>query len=235
MEIGQLVYLQCVKYSANMFKRPKIYYPKSKIINNLYTKGKEWMFEDGTEYIGFYHKYLDGLVLTEAVYSSIRSKKIIPYSEIAKLKSNLSYNKSNPASATTYISPINVYTLPTLDDYSTGFFKRYFIYRRNLKNIFYDFFEVNETQYKSWKTPNTGINEKLYNAFIIEWKLSGPLRDIVVDGQIKEFGVYDTNRRLVYLNERQFPMISKILTDYTEYSIYHLLTPEKIQKQFGNM
>lgn len=216
-----------------MFIRPKIYYPKSKIINNLYTKGKEWMFEDGTEYIGFYHKYLDGLVLTEPEFSTVRSKKLIPYSEIARQEAALAYNTAKPPEKTTYVSPTNVYSLPTLEDYKEGTYKRYFIYRRNLRDIFYDCYEVNEFQYKSWKTPNTGINEKLYNAFIIEWKITGPLRDIVIDGQIKEFGVYDTNRRLVLLNNRQFPQITKLLTDFIEYSIYSKTTPEEIKKQFG--
>lgn len=216
-----------------MFKRPQIYYPKSKIINNLYTKGKEWMLEDGTEYIGHYHKYLDGLVLTEPIFSSIRSKKLIPYSDINRQAANVMYNAVKEPRPNTYVSPVNIYALPTLKNYSEGSFKRYFIYRRNLTDIYQDFYEINETQYKSWKTPDTGINEKLYNAFIIEWKLTGPLHDVRENDQIKEFGVFDTNRRLILLNERKFPQISRVLTDYIEFSIHSLLVPEEIRKQFG--
>ena len=220
-----------------MYKRPKIYYPKTKIITNLYTKGKEWMFENGVEYIGYYHKYLDGLVLTEPYYNMMKSEKLIPYSDIRIHTSNVSYEAATSKFKTesNNFSPVNVYTLPTLDDYKKGFFKRYFIYRRNLKNIYTEFYEVNETQYKSWKTPKFGIDEILYNAFIIEWRLTGPEKDIISNGQIIEFGVHDTNNRLVYLNEKQFPGIVKILTDYKEFSIYSLLTPEEIRKQFGNM
>lgn len=216
-----------------MYKRPQIYYPKSKIINNLYTKGKEWMLENGTEYIGYYHKYLNGLVLTEAFYSLTRSEKLIPYSTVGKQVPVVTYKELKEERTTTYIAPVNIYTLPTLKNYSEGSFKRYFIYRRNLVDIFKEFYEVNDIQYKSWKTPFTGINENLYNAFIIEWKLTGPLRDIKENDQIKEFGVYDTNRRLVLLNEQKFPQISRVLTDFTEFSIHSLLTPEKIRKQFG--
>ena len=218
-----------------MFKRPKIYYPKTKIITNLYTAGKEWMFENGVEYIGYYHKYLDGLVLTEPQYNMVKSAKIIPYSELKRNAAHVTYDAITDLPVSFNTSPVTVYTLPTLDDYAKGSFKRYFIYRRNLKNIYKEFFEVNNAQYKSWKTPRSGIDEILYNAFVIEWKLTGPLHDVMSGDQIKEFGVYDTNRRLVYLNERQFPMISKILTDFTEYSVHHLLTPEKIRKQFGNV
>jgi hypothetical protein len=217
-----------------MYTRPKIYYPSSKIITNLYTKGKEWMFENGTEYIGYYHKYLDGLVLTEPYYSMVKSEKLVPYTTIQSQPNSVIYNSITTKSGAYNFAPVNVYTLPTVDDYSKGFFKRYFIYRRNLKDIYKEFFEVNDTQYKSWKTPKFGIDEILYNAFVIQWKLTGPLHDVIENDQIKEFGVYDTNRRLVYLNEKKFPMISKILTDYIEHSVYHLLTPEKIRKQFGN-
>jgi hypothetical protein len=219
-----------------MFKRPKLYYPKARITTNLYTKGKEWMFENGTEYIGYYHSYTDGLVLSEPYYHSIRSEKLIPYSEIRKQESTVIYDSikdtTNRAPA---FAPVPVYTLPTTDDYAHGFFKRYFIYRKNLKNIYLEFYEVNDIQYKLWQKPNAGIDEKLYDGFIIDWKLTGPLHDIKENNDIKEFGVHDTNKRLVYLNERKYPMISKILTDYTEHSIYSLLTPEEIRKQFGNM
>ena len=219
-----------------MYKRPKIYYPKARITTNLYTVGKEWMFENGKEYIGYYHKYTDGLVLSEPYYHSIQSERLIPYSEIRNQESNTTYINIKPnAVPVIHFAPVNVYSLPTKDDYSHGFFKRYFIYRKNLKDIYREFYEVNEVQYKSWKKPKTGIDEILYDAFVIDWKLTGPLHDKREGDQILEFGVYDTNRRLVYLNERQFPMISKILTDYIEYSVYHLLTPEEIRKQFGNM
>jgi hypothetical protein len=218
-----------------MYKRPKIYYPKTKIITNLYTQGKEWMYENGVEYIGYYHRYLDGLVLTEPYYNLVKSEKIIPYSEIKKNQPNVIYDSISDLQVSFNASPTNVYTLPTLDDYKKGFFKRYFVYRRNLKDIYKEFFEVNDKQYKSWKTPREGIDEILYNAFVIEWRLTGPLNDITAEGQIIEFGVHDTNKRLVYLNEKQFPGIIKILTDYKEFSIYSLLTPEEIRKQFGNM
>jgi len=222
-----------------MYKRPKIYYPKARITTNLYTKGKEWMLENGTEYIGYYHKYTDGLVLTEAYYNMIRSEKLIPYSDIKSNASNVVYEavhtKKIPKTEAFNFAPVNVQPLPTKDDYAHGAFKRYFIYRRNLKNIYTEFFEVDDVQYKSWKKPKYGIDEILYDAFVIDWKLTGPLHDIKDGDQMKEFGVYDTNRRLVYLNEKKFPMISKILTDYIEYSVYHLLTPEEIRKQFGNV
>lgn len=216
-----------------MFNRPKIYYPKSKVLNNLYTSGKEWMFEDGIEYIGFYHKYLDGNVASEAIYDKAKSKKLIKYISSTLQPDNIVYNKLKNITVKLVKAPVNSVILPVLEDYQAGFFKRHFIYRRNYSSLLNDFFEVDEEQYKSWQTPDEGIDEKLYNGFTIDWKLTGPRHDVVVDGQIKEFGVYDTNRRLAFLYNKMYPNTSKILTDYIEFSIYSKLTSKEIQKQFG--
>lgn len=217
-----------------MIKRPKIYYPKSKIITNLYTSGKEWMLADTfEEYKGFYHKYLDGIVLSEAIYGP-KSKKLIPYIDPVLQPNTALYDSLKEITSKQVTTPFNVFNRPTLKDYGKGSFTRYFIYRRNFSDIFNDFFEVNETQYKSWKKPKFGIDEKLYNAFTIQWRLTGPYHDNVIDGHTKEFGVYDTNRRLAFLNDKVFPGTSKVLTDYIEHSVYSNLTPENIRKQFGN-
>lgn len=214
--------------------RNKLYYPKTKITTNLYTPGKEWMLKDTLEeYIGFYHKYLDGLVLTEAVYGA-KSKKLIPYVDPVIQPRTPAYDKLKGIGTKTVVTPRLSYNVPTVDDYGKGFFKRYFIYRRNYKN-YLDFFEVDIEQWKSWKSNEpSSIDKNLYNSFTIDWKLTGPLRDIIVDGQVKTFGVYDTNRRLVFLNDKLCSFTSKILTDYIEFSVHSLLTPENIRKQFGN-
>ena len=217
-----------------MVKRNKLYFPKSKIITNLYTPGKEWMLKDtGEEYIGFYHKYTDGLTLTEAVYGT-KSKKLVPYVDKTIQPLTPIYDKLKDKRTKTVITPRLSYNIPAIEDYGKGFFKRYFIYRKNY-NDYLDFFEVDIEQWKSWKSdkPNT-IDNNLYNSFIIDWKLTGPVHDIVIDGQIKTFGVYDTNRRLVFLNDKLCSLTSKILTDYTEFTVHSLLTPENIRKQFGN-
>lgn len=215
------------------YKRGKLYYPKSKVITNLYTPGKEWMFKKTLqEYVGFYHRYLDGLVLSEAVYGT-KSERLIPYVDPIIQPRTPEYDRLIARPTVTIVTPRLAYNVPTVDDYNKGFYKRYFIYRRNY-NDYLDFFEVDIEQWKSWKSEGTRtIDSNLYNAFTIDWKLTGPLRDIVVDGQIKTFGVYDTNRRLVFLSDKLCSFTSKLLTDYIEFSVHSLLTPENIRKQFG--
>ena len=109
----------------------KLYYPKSHIVNNLFTKGKEWMFEDGTEFIGYYHKYIDGNVKSGAVFSNTESKKLITYIDKVNQPDNYIYNSiKTPIKS---IPPIIKYTFPTIDDFNVGKITRYFIKRRNIE------------------------------------------------------------------------------------------------------
>ena len=52
------------------FKRRRVYYTKNQIDSGLVTLGKEWMFIDGTEYIGQYHKYITDEVFSNVTVSS---------------------------------------------------------------------------------------------------------------------------------------------------------------------
>jgi hypothetical protein len=62
--------------------RDKLFYTPDQITNNLYTSGKEYMFEDATEYIGPYHLYTTtGEIYSESKWSRTKSLKLIPYIE----------------------------------------------------------------------------------------------------------------------------------------------------------
>lgn len=203
--------------------RNKIYYPKSQIIENLHTIGKEWMLEDGTEYIGYYHRYVDNLVMTGATYSKYSSKKLITYVDKINQTDNFIYDKL--VTKEVYQSPKHTMVLPKLEDYAVGKFTRYLIQQRNsLGNII----EVDEKQFKQWKRGPGGIDKNLYNLIELDWKLTGPLYDV---GEV--FGVLDTNRRLVHLKDRDMPGLKNYLTDYTELTIYSPYVSEDIKKLFG--
>jgi len=210
----------------------KLYYPKSHIVNNLFTTGKEWMLEDGTEFIGYYHKYIDGNVKSGAVFSRTESKKLIAYIDVVNQPDNYVYNSiKSPIKS---VPPVIKYTLPIIDDFEVGKVTRYFIKRRNY-STYQDIFEIDKDQYKLWKSKSYGIDSALYNAIELDWKLTGPLHDIVKEGNITESGVYDTNLRIVMLKNNIFTGLKDYLTDYTELSIYSPYISEDIKKQFGNV
>ena len=210
----------------------KLYYPKSHIVTSLYTSGREFMLEDGIEYVGFYHRYIDGVVNTGAVPHKSNSKKLIKYVNHILQPYNLVYNKlikkRLPA-----VFPAQSLIIPNLDDYENGKFTRYFLQRRNY-STYEDIIEVDKPQWNLWKKPNKGINEKMYRGLELSWKLTGPLHD-VLNTFNTEYGVADTNQRLVFLKDREMPGLKNYLTDYIELTIYSPYVKSDIKKLFGNL
>jgi len=210
----------------------KLYYPKSHIVTNLYTAGKEFMLADETEYVGFYHRYIDGVVNTGAVPHKSNSKKLIKYIDKIFQPYNLIYNKLIKKRLPESF-PTQALVIPNLDDYENGKFTRYFLRRRNY-STYEDIIEVDKPQWKLWKKPNTGINEKLYQGLELSWKLTGPLRDIPNTFNT-EYGVADTNQRLVFLKDYEMPGLKNFLTNYIELTIYSPYVKSDIKKLFGNL
>jgi hypothetical protein len=209
----------------------KLYYPKSHVVNNLYTTGKEWMFENNTEFIGYYHKYIDGNVKSGAVFNRTESKKLIPYIDPNIQPDNYVYNSiKKPIKS---VPPIIKYRIPVIEDFETGKIARYFIKRRNY-STYQDIFEIDKEQYKKWKNKSGGIDSALYDAIELDWKLTGPLNDILHEMN-PIAGVYDTNQRMVMLKNNVFIGLKDYLTDYIEFSIYSPLISQEIKKQFGNV
>jgi hypothetical protein len=210
----------------------KLYYPKSHIVTNLYTNGKELMLEDGTEYVGFYHRYIDNTVSTGAVPHKSNSKKLIRYVNQITQPDSLVYNtlikKRLPE-----VFPTQALVIPDLDDYENGKFTRYFLRRRNY-STYEDIIEIDKPQWKLWRRQGSGINEKLYQGLELSWKLTGPLRD-VPNTFNTEYGVADTNQRLVFLKDREMPGLKNYLTDYIELTIYSPYVKSDIKKLFGNL
>ena len=218
--------------------RSRIYYPKSHVLTNLYTSGKEWMLQDGTEYIGFYHRYIDGSVMTGAVYDKVESKTLnkfidtVTQPEFIIYQQSLSKGSQSKSTRSYNVQPQFSYTAPIESDFITGTFKRYFIKRRNYTSLA-DIFEINEEQFKLWRKVKAGIDETLYDAIEIDWKLTGPLHDITDNGTIVTYGVLDTNERVIRSNSVKFIGLDMYITDYTEFTVYSPLCPAEFKQKFG--
>ena len=116
-----------------MASRPRPYYPKAHVTEGLVTRGKEWMLEDGTEYIGPYHKYIDGFVMTNSTYNESLSQILIPYIDPLTTKDALIYDKIKPIDITKHVSPKSKRVTPDEDSLYAGSMKRYIVQRRNDK------------------------------------------------------------------------------------------------------
>jgi len=213
-----------------MAVRNKLYYPQSQIVTNLYTSGKEWMTEKGHEYIGYYHKYIDGKIASGAVYVKDQSVTLIKYIDHVVQPDNALYN-SLIKTKFTPISPTQTIPIPTADDYEIGKFTRYFLRRRNY-STYEDIIEIDEAQFKLWKRTGSGIDTSLYQGLELQWKLTGPLNDITTTINT-EYGVYDTNERLVLLKDYEMAGLKNFLTDYIELTIYSPYVSDSIKKIFG--
>ena len=211
-----------------MALRKKLYYPASHIINNLYTIGKEWMLEDGTEYIGYYHSYIDGIYMTGPIYHNMESKILIKYVNTIAQPDNYVYSQLKKREE--HKAPYYAFNLPTLEDYENGKIVRYFIQRRN-RSTFEDIFEIDKAQFKLWSKSKNGIDKSLYNVLALDWKLTGPLYDEIT-GHNTIFGVYSTNQRMALLKNREFPGLKDCITDYIELSVHSKYVDDNIKKLF---
>ena len=186
-----------------MAKRKRIYYPEGAIQKGLYTNGREWMFEDGTEYTGQYHKYTNTKeVFTESYFIKDVSKKLVPFYDlnVEFQKNTFQYNvlKEKVSSYKPELEIPDPYFLqPSQEDYDNGFVKRYFYKRKGSTTI-------NEID----KTGFSDLDSPYYQKIELKWKISGPLNDTT-----EETGIIDTNRRTILLYQNEFTGLERYLTD----------------------
>lgn len=211
-----------------MAQRPKIYYPEYQITKGLFTAGKEWMFRDTLqEYIGPYHRYTDGTVMSGGSYSKIKSEYLVPYVDVTKQPQKTIYDSIRKnEDIQGYSSPRYYYPFKslTIDDYKREYFVRYFVKKRNEPNS--GIIEVDEKQYNSLPSKSKGLNGDLYYGISLRWRIGGSLTD--TDTQ---YGIVNANRKTLQLTEEKMPGIGKYLGDLQEFSIYNKLTNESIRNE----
>jgi len=196
-----------------------MYYPKSKIITNLYTNGKELVYAS-TEapYLGSYHILANGEVYTgkspqDGELKKLKYKKAIPVNntdqgiELLELPTAPSNTTYDTLRSSKLIDPPNAeliepkYTQPTVE---YPILTRYFLRRTN--NAI--FTEVSLEDYTAIKNRDKKYNWGIYIPFELPWSTSG--------AYIKE-----TNERMVILTENRYKVygFSQYITNYTEFSI----------------
>ena len=189
-----------------MARRKRIYYPEGSIQKGLYTNGGEWMFEDGTEYTGQYHRYLNTKeVFTESYFIKDVSKKLIEFYDlnVEFQKNTFEYNVLKeivPDYKPELTIPDPYFLQPSQEDYDNGFVKRYFYKRKGSTTIN----EITEKGFGDLDSP-------YYQKLELKWKIAGPLNDTT-----EETGIIDTNQRTILLYANQFEGLERYLTDLTQ-------------------
>jgi len=166
-----------------------MYFPKSQIKTNLYTKGGEFIDPStGENYVGFYFKTSTGGYYTG---KNPQDSPVINLSptiafETSNLSSTLEFiNESSPSIWTwDYYStpldktnppspPIRTYPTPTKPDYILGEFTRYFLSKTNESK----FIEINKEQYQKYIDKDKNVAYQLYQPISFSWDLTGDRND----------------------------------------------------------
>ena len=193
-----------------------MYLPKSKY-QKLQTSGDK--FKDpttGKPYVGPYMQTSEGSLKGHSLLSvpvylvplppkpSEVVNKVILMGNYNKLKPQI-YSKLNTTST---ILPTK--NKPTEKDYKKGSYYRYFA-RRN--NIHPSYIEIDKKTYKSLSQSNPQYDENLHSVGKIEWALEG--------------NVIKTNRNILFLKEKKFPLIYILFPKLNEYQIKKIKTPKR--------
>lgn len=182
--------------------RKKLFYPKSEISKTKFAKQGELVKQDGTTYIGPYHES-KGILYTGPTPSQ-QSEVVRPAIEKFQKENTTKYFQLTGKEFNNHISPVSYMATPTLENYRDGFFKRYFIQKKNQPTS--TIIEVNEEQYKNVNTSNkTGINGLLYNKVSLDWTLKG--KEVVTN-----------NRKSIAFVENNFEGITRYLTNLVEFA-----------------
>jgi hypothetical protein len=145
------------------------YYNLHQITKGLYTDGNEFVLSDGTDYIGLYHSTPNGQFFTGA--RPERTTVLLKIKRFTQTNESLLYNKLTSTDTPSYINPVLLSPLPTLEDYKKGSIQRYFLQKRN--NPQSTIVEVDGRQYNSVNTTNKpGINGVIWNRILVNWVIS---------------------------------------------------------------
>ena len=208
--------------ARNEYKRNRVYYTKAQITDGLLTTGNEWMFIDGTEYIGQYHSYTTGEIFSEVNFVDGKSRKLIPYVDVKSigvqspegmdLAKNFHYNNIKSLDIKKQTMPNRDIEAITDKDLKKGYMERYFGYRYDDSCI-----ELNKEKFNQIGSDD-GLSGVVYKKLKLKWKLTGPIYDIKDNnGKIIESGVFDSNKRTVSFISEKHPSIKLKLLDYLEF------------------
>ena len=191
--------------------RQKTYYTADETVNDLFTKGKQWMTTDNVEYKGSYHRYLTGEVFTQPKWNAKTSKKLIAYQTPTPNNPSVTeYRKLKPKIQTKFKSVLQLPLKLTIENISTGYITRYFIKK-------YDSNRILEIEKKTYDDISNNISDKkLYSIIQIKWYISGPKQN-TFNGVVLERGVISKNQQQIKSANIKMAGISNILTDPLQY------------------
>jgi len=179
------------------------------------TLGREYMTDKSIEYIGPYFK-IDNKAYPgrpDDFSAGKLPKPLIPWLEDFLVRKYIRANSNMPYMLNN--SPISYSPTITSADYEKGYIYRYFCRKRN--EVPNGIVEISKNNYEKMSSL-TGINRDLYADFKLKWIIKGSLNDIMYGNMVSQQSVSNANKSAVMKAEKDFPGISKFITNMIEFA-----------------
>lgn len=208
------------------------YYPLTRILPNLYTRGREFSSPDGSPYTGRYYVTYDGkaysginpVVGTNNLltpYSPARTGNVrrVAQSTATNVTQDLSLQNTQDIQGQSDLELeelVPYFPTPIESDYTKGYFIRYFA--KNVTGPGY-VVEISQNDWSKIQDGNISPTILAYETIDLLWQIVGPLNDTRVSQYQIIGGIYDTNKRVTEAKAKGFVgLMSFIGGDYTKFA-----------------
>ena len=200
-----------------------MYYPKSQIVENLYTNGDEYMISFTSKpYKGYYYQVSNNQRFTGKNPNDKPNNVLVP------IRDDVDYGNDLEETQNTYWapsykflqkqqgikigrapqSPKQIIPQPTSQDYNNGFFNRYFLYNFTQRTTK----ETNQQTYQQFNDKDPSVQFGKYTPVQITWALVGKEKDVSKSN-------YNTIR-LTEQNQQIYGFSNYFNKKYTQYYNY---------------
>lgn len=187
--------------------RQKLFYTKNQITENLYTAGNQFQLENGTVYVGLYHRYDTGEIYTGPNWNAKTSKQLQVFNAESPLVKT--YRTNNPNIKTKFKSPTKFFPTITPDDIQRTYISRYFAYKINDQQVI----ELDHVQFEELIAGK--IDNNMFSAIKTVWYITG-IPSTIITGNVKTLGVIDKNQSTINRINRQYPGFNNVVNNPLE-------------------
>ena len=196
------------------------YFPKSRILTNQTANPGQFRTPSGKDYTGPYYTTFNGESFTGIDPSKGSSIPLIETPPIASFDFGNptveNYKQLNPSIDANLIDPTPFTPRPTEADYKVGRITRYIA--RQKGGTQFRVMEIDKTTFDNLTKQRGDLNYSVWRAISIQWQISGPLNDELVNGIKVRPGIIDTNEKVLNQAEKNFIGIKQYLSNPTQFA-----------------
>jgi hypothetical protein len=196
------------------------YFPKSRIKTNQTANPGQFITPSGKDYTGPYYTTFTGESFTGIDPSKGSSIPLTETPPIASIDFGNpvveNYKQLNPSVDANLVDPIPFTPIPTEADYIVGRITRYIA--RQKGGTQFRVMEIDKNTFDNLTKQRGDLNYSVWRAISIQWQISGPLNDELVNGIKVRPGIIDTNEKILNQAEKNFIGIKQYLSNLTQFA-----------------